>query len=416
MADTPIDALSDWQGNEVISAVKLNAMNSGIRYSGKLSQDATNAANQANANAQQAQQMATQASSKADNAANTANTANTTAGNASTTANQAMQQAKDAANKIDQAIKGTGFATTDDLNSKFSQADTQINRLNQNLSNRWQSINNFSQISADDLNSPITYYISSGNNSTPNGHWGHGIIYPYQLNSWAYVRISFFDGNTNKVYTTITGKDNTEYTATSWEEVTGMDSSVLQNIKDMAQTLKTVNSADLNSLTKAMFYDVENINGNGPTGVRYATVVAIPSNDGNSCTQLLMDQMTGNTYVRSMWQSRWTSWSQLVDNNYLKNNNLDDSVKIHSLDTNTDLNNINVAGEYIGSCNGISNLPSDPDTNNPIANTTITVNVITDSNHQNGSQEVVQNAKGYKYLRGLNNGTWSSWSVLTPFS
>lgn len=420
MADTPIDALNDWQGNEVISSVKLNTMNGAIRYASKLSKDADDSANEAKATANQAQQNASQASTKADTAINTANSANTAAGNANTTASQALSQAKDAVSKIEQAIKGTGYATQDDLTKKFGDVNDQINVIKGDLSNRWVSINDFAQISADKLTGPIIYYISNNtNNATPGGHWGQGVIYPYILRNWSYVRITFFDGNNNKVYTNITSNNTTQYNPTAWKEVTGMDPQVLADLKDMAQILKQANGVDLNTLTDAKFYDVENIGSNGPDSVRYATVVAIPSkNDtsGTSCTQLLMDQMTGSTYVRSEWAGRWTTWSQLIDTNYLKTHSLDNSLKVHDLGTIKDLNNANIAGEYVGNSDGVANMPIDPDTNKAITGTTITVNVITDDLHKNGSQEVIQNAKGYKYLRGLNNGTWSAWSVLTPFS
>lgn len=411
MADTPIDALADWQNNEVISTDKLNAMNAGIRYAGKTASSANNNATEAKATADQASQSASKANTNATNAVSTANTANTSA-------SQALNQARDALSKINEAISGTGYITKSQLDSLLDNLNTEINTTRDNLNNRWVSITNFTQISADKLSSTVAYYIADNNTSiTPQGHAGCGVIYPKSPGSWANARIVFFDSTDNRMYINLNGTNSSSYQPTGWTEIMTDNSPDFTNLKNSALSLKTVSNVDLNTLSDLGVYYANNISSNGPQGINVASVITITS-DSNRLysTQLLVDVMTGRTYVRVKNNGNWSLWSQLIDTNYLATSNLDNSIKIKDLGTIKDLNNANVAGEYVGMSDGLANLPIDPDTGTPIANTSITVNVITNDTHTNGSQEVVQNAKGYKYLRGLNNGVWSSWSVLTPFS
>lgn len=411
MADTPIDALADWQTNEVISADKLNTLNAGIRYAGKAAADANDNATGAKSTADQAFQNASKANTNATNAVNTANTANTSA-------SQALSQAKDAVSKIDQAIAGTGYITKSELDSRLGDVNTEINATKDNLNNRWVSITDFTQISADKLSSSVAYYIADNNtNITPQGHAGCGVIYPKNAGSWANARIVFLDSTDNRMYINLNGTNTSSYQPTGWTEIMTNNSPDFTNLKNSALSLKTVSNADLNTLSVSGVYYVNNISGNGPTGVNTASVITIaPDSTHLYGTQLLVDVLTGIAYVRVQNNSNWSLWSQLIDTNYLVTSNLDNSIQIKDLGTIKDLNNANVAGEYVGMSDGIANLPTDPDTGKAIADTSITVNVITNDTHTNGSQEVVQNAKGYKYLRGLNNGVWSSWSVLTPFS
>lgn len=411
MADTPIDALADWQNNEVISTDKLNAMNAGIRYAGKTASSANDNATEAKATADQASQSASKANTNATNAVSTANTANTSA-------SQALNQARDALSKINEAISGTGYITKSQLDSLLDNLNTEINTTRDNLNNRWVSITNFTQISADKLSSTVAYYIADNDTSvTPQGHAGCGVIYPKTAGSWANARIVFFDSTDNRMYINLSGTNSSSYQPTGWTEIMTNNSPDFTNLKNSALSLKTVNNVDLNTLSASGVYYVNNISGNGPTGVNTASVITIASDSTHLYgTQLLVDVLTGIAYVRIQNNSNWSLWSQLIDTNYLATSNLDNSIKIKDLGTIKDLNNANVAGEYVGMSDGLANLPTDPDTGTPIANTSITVNVITNDTHTNGSQEVVQNAKGYKYLRGLNNGVWSSWSVLTPFS
>lgn len=85
--------------------------------------------------------------------------------------------------------------------------------------------------------------------------------------------------------------------------------------------------------------------------------------------------------------------------------------------TKQDLNTVNATGSYIlENVSGSTNLPNDPDTNLTITGGA-TIRVIASDDHTHVSQELIELAKGYKYVRSTDDGNnWTDWSVLTPFS
>ena len=85
--------------------------------------------------------------------------------------------------------------------------------------------------------------------------------------------------------------------------------------------------------------------------------------------------------------------------------------------TKQDLNTVNATGSYIlENVLGSTNLPNDPDTGQSITGSA-TIRVIASDDHAHVSQELIELAKGYKYVRSTEDGNkWTDWSVLTPFS
>lgn len=446
MADTPVDNIEHWSPNEVITSSKMNKMVDALLYSMdqsksamKGTQSATDQATNSMKQAQAAQDLASQAQQAANTATDKANTAITQASNANTTADNALK-------KINDAVGGQGYASLNDANvlkgiNTFNaqvttnaglnvtngatidhlQVDDPINGSLQTITpsdDRAKGINSVTQI-ANAIDAKAGVWQLSNNVTGLPGNIQNGML------------IAFSNGmQSNSGMLLVSDKSNADtlYITYITNGILG-DWKAIGNSKLVATIVSRV---DANTLTKTGPYDVENIqsSNNFPAGVSNGTLWVIQgSNNGvvstTYLTQLFQDQETGELYTRSCWDGRWTQWGQQITDNYLKTHNLngngsiiDDTKGTTSTSEITqayNLNSLTTDGRYILSNSSIQNAPTDPDTNST-ASGPFTVNVLANKESTIISQELVQVTKGYKYVRGFANNSWTSWSVLTPFS
>lgn len=426
MADTPADNVTYWNPNEEITSSKLNSMVKAVLYGLKIANQSNTTANQVAGTATDANSNAIKAQRQATQATDTANEAKTAANNATTTANAAMS-------RINAATGGKAYASLSDANSYTGvntfnallkatngmqvSGDVTLDRLMVNNpikaslqtitpnDSKASGINNVTQIANAIDSKAGTWFLSSNIDGLP-GNVKDGMLIAIssgmQNNSGAILVSGQSSADTLYIAYVTNGNLGSWY--------------AIGNTK--MEPIKPAN-ADANNLTNTGCYAIDSVQSgrNFPDGVGSATLWVI-KDDTNFVTQLLQVINNGAIYSRSLWNGRWTAWSQVITDVYLKTHEIAGGKNKKGLTSDLygtqDMNQLIHDGTFTIS-GGINNGPTDPDTNQT-AGGPFTIDVIANPDSTIVSQDLIQVSKGYKYVRGCNNGSWSEWLVLTPFN
>ena len=425
MADTPADNLEHWGTNEVITSSKLNKMVDALLYAAGMADNAINEANSSTETARNAQNdvnsirtTANQANTKADTSNTTANDALTKATNAEATANNALSQINKATGGKEYApLAGNNtFTGNNTFSSTLTVGDLRVNgTIEGKLRTKPLSLNG-TQV-ANQIDSADGIWSVGGVTAGLPANMQSGLLFAKSdgTGSNSGLMVAINKAEPGVIYLSYVSGGN----PTDWKKAGG---------QDFEMNIKVGNGLNLNNLTQTGLYDLEANNVvNTPAGVVNATMLVMQGSEkGNISnkylTQTLVDQQTGTLYSRSCWNGEWTEWQQALTDNYLRLHNItggsiggDSGTSTTEINNPQDLNQLRRDGRYILTSNSNSNLPTDPDTND-YASGPFTCNVIANNSMTIATQELVQATKGYKYVRSFANNSWSSWSVLTPFS
>lgn len=386
-----------FEDNEVITADKLNSMVNAEHWSEKTADDANQQVINANNTANDASTKAQTALDTANSAKSIANDASQIAQTASNNVNTAQQDAKNALDKVNSYIDTTNMVT---LNT--DQTITGINTFTQPIVGTIKG-----DTGSGDLNNYIknnSYFFSSAPNHSP---WESPLTLLVN-GEGTHITQQIYDINNNQTPRVRTSNDS----GTTWTDWKGMGQDI--DLTPYAQKGGTNTFTSANTFTGSVqLEDGVTVHGD------------IQANND------LIVSGTANVAHLEAPEATLAGGMISILNNSLQINNGSVGIQapVHSsLFTDQD-SNWNVLSQSKGNVDTMPNgnykvlisdvsqyssgVPVDIDTNSKVTNPAILENCV---NLGVGYQRWVDTGTGYVYNRTINQGPWTNWLVLTPYS